>query len=278
MTLRNRSVVKRRKYLKKNQSKIEEEIMKRWEEEAARWKKQQEEAKEVDMSEDASDEQIAELMEKMMKASAEDVPKIAEQIQVMLRKQGSKANKRSNSRARATKREADDASGEEETAAKKKAKAENRSRAIKLKREADEEVRRRMRPGPYSAPTAKDETDGLRLVPYKPEQPKTAEEEAQEKAENRKQAMKMRREADEEVRKKMRISPKETITAVANEVKAVARSVSVGARAKSNDATRASTSEMHTRWKALANQMKEAPKAIHNLKRARSVGQRKTAE
>ena len=65
--------------------------MKRWEEEAAQWRKQQEEeAKEVDMSEDVSDEQIAELMEKMMKASAEDVPKIAEQLQVMLRKQGSK--------------------------------------------------------------------------------------------------------------------------------------------------------------------------------------------
>ena len=103
MTLRNRSVVKRRKYLKKNQSNIEEESMKRWEEEAAQWRKQQE----VDMSEDVSDEQIAELMEKMMKASAEDVPKIAEQLQVMLRKQGSKKGKRSNSRARATKREAD---------------------------------------------------------------------------------------------------------------------------------------------------------------------------
>jgi hypothetical protein len=110
----------KKKYLKKNQSKIEEESMKRWEEEAARWKKQQEEAKEVDMSEDVSDEQIAELMVKMMKASREDVPKIAEQIQVMLRKQDSKANKRSNSRARATKREADDASGEEETAANKR--------------------------------------------------------------------------------------------------------------------------------------------------------------
>ena len=59
-----------------------------------------------------------------------------------------------------------------------------------------------------------------------------------------------------------------------------ARSVSLGARAKSpsNDATRASTSEMHTRWMALANQMKEAPKAIQNLKRAKSVEQRKTAE
>ena len=37
-------------------------------------------------------------------------------------------------------------------------------------------------------------------MPYKPELPKTAEEEeeeAQEKADNRKQAMKMRREADE---------------------------------------------------------------------------------
>jgi len=76
----------KKKYLKKNQSKIEEESMKRWEEEAAQWRKQQE----VDMSEDVSDEQIAELMEKMMKASAEDVPKIAEQLQVMLRKQGSK--------------------------------------------------------------------------------------------------------------------------------------------------------------------------------------------
>ena len=54
-----------------------------------------------------------------MKASAEDVPKIAEQIQVMLRKQGSKKGKRSDSRARATKREADEATGEEETAAKK---------------------------------------------------------------------------------------------------------------------------------------------------------------
>ena len=94
--------------------------------------------------------------------------------------------------------------------------------------------------------------------------------------------MKLRREADEEVRKKMRVSPKEKITAVANEVKAVARSVSVGARAKSpagsNDATRASTSEMHTRWMALANQMKEAPKAIHNLKRAKSAEQKKAAE
>ena len=97
--------------------------MKRWEEEAARWRKQQEEAKEVDMSEDVSDGQIAELMEKMMKASREDVPKIAEQLQEMMRRQGSKANKRSNSRARATKWEADDASGEEEaTAAKKKRK------------------------------------------------------------------------------------------------------------------------------------------------------------
>jgi len=122
----------------------------------------------------------------------------------------------------------------------------------------------------------------LRWVPYKPEQPKTAEEEAKEKAENRKQSMKMMREFEDNVRKKMRVSPKETINEVANEVKAVARSVSVGARAKSpagsNDATRASTSEMHTRWMALANQMKEAPKAIQNLKRAKSVEQRKTAE
>ena len=102
------------------------------------------------------------------------------------------------------------------------------------------------------------------------------------KAENRAQAMKMKREADEEIRKKMRTDPKETIAAVANEVKAVARSVSLGARAKSpagsNDATRASTSEMHTRWMALANQMKEAPKAIHNLKRAKSADQKKAAE
>ena len=44
----------------------------------------------MDTSEDVSDDQIAEPMEKMKKASAEDVPKIAEQIQVMLRKQGSK--------------------------------------------------------------------------------------------------------------------------------------------------------------------------------------------
>ena len=123
--------------------------MKRWGEQAAQWIKQQEEAKEVDMSEDVSDEQIAELMEKMMKASAEDVPKIAEQLQEMLRRQGSKANKRSNSRARATKREADEATGEEEAASNKKAKAESR------------------------------------WVPYKPEQPKTAEEEAQEGGEQK---------------------------------------------------------------------------------------------
>jgi hypothetical protein len=185
----------------------------------------------------------------------------------MLRKQGSKKGKRSNSRARATKREADGASGEEETAANKRSKAESRSRATKQKQGADQEPRKKTRLGPYSAPTAKDETDELRWVPYKPEQPKTAEEEAKEKAENRKQSMKMMREFEDNVRKKMRVSPKETITAVANEVKAVARSVSVGARAKSTDATRASTSEMHTRWMALANQMKEAPKAIQNLKR-----------
>ena len=67
----------KKKYLKKNQSKIEEESAKRWEEEAAQWRKQQEEAKEVDMSEDVAGEEAT--ANKKAKAESRWVPYKPEQ-------------------------------------------------------------------------------------------------------------------------------------------------------------------------------------------------------